>query len=378
MNAVRGAAALVVVLAHAIQVFILRITGTDNLLAVASGQMATHAVYVFFIVSGYLITQSIFKNYQRNGRRFDAMEYLVARVARIYPPLIFAIVLTVGIYLAIDVLSLPGGPEGSAQPLGLATDLYRVRERFEIEPGGITNAIMMDNGLLQANGPLWSLCIEWRVYLVAGALGMAVAARTHLARIVGLTLTGFAAYKLRMVNENYLFYACVWLIGSSVALLEIRGVQWRMPRHVLHAIAVAVVSVAVLFPDLRSSGIAIKSAPGFALQLLLCLCWAAFLFPLPAAATPSWVRRQLMRLGDYSYTLFIIHFPIMLGALALTVEATGQRLGLAVTVACVSLVASLLVSAAAARFVENKTAAAALLRHVLFPRGWPVPPPSSR
>lgn len=44
MNAVRGLAALAVVFAHAVQVFIARITGTDNFFVIATGQIASQSV----------------------------------------------------------------------------------------------------------------------------------------------------------------------------------------------------------------------------------------------------------------------------------------------------------------------------------------------
>ena len=62
MSSIRGAATLVVVGAHSIQIFLLRFLGLDHVIAKIAGQMAAHAVLVFFIVSGYLISLSILKN----------------------------------------------------------------------------------------------------------------------------------------------------------------------------------------------------------------------------------------------------------------------------------------------------------------------------
>lgn len=355
MNAVRGFAALVVVLAHAIQVFILRITGTDNLLATASGQMASHAVYAFFIVSGYLITQSILKNYRRNGQTFDAVQYFAARIARIYPPLLLAIALTYSIFIIIGIFDLRGGLAGYAEPLGLPDDAYAVRDRFSIEERGFKAALLMANGMIEANGPLWSLCIEWRIYLVAGAVAMAIAAKSYILRALFALLAIFAFYKLRQSNEHYAFYASVWVLGCVVSLYETLRRPIVIPIYARPAIALGVMASILFFPQYPSGEVSIRTTSGFAFQMSLCVGWVAMLFPIKLATT-SMLRRWLMNLGEYSYTLFIIHFPIMLGVLSISVEPTGHNLASAVGFALGAIVLSMVVSSQAAKVVERKSA----------------------
>ena len=47
MSSVRGIAALIVVSAHVVQIFIIRLFGLNHVVAKINGQMAAHAVFVF-------------------------------------------------------------------------------------------------------------------------------------------------------------------------------------------------------------------------------------------------------------------------------------------------------------------------------------------
>lgn len=88
---VRGIAAFTVALAHAYGIFIAPHLGADGFMPKLLGQAAHQSVMVFFIISGLLITLSIKSNIEKNSGKFDLIKYLSSRVARIYPPLCFAI-----------------------------------------------------------------------------------------------------------------------------------------------------------------------------------------------------------------------------------------------------------------------------------------------
>ncbi|MGJ4932309.1 acyltransferase family protein [Bradyrhizobium sp. HKCCYLS2038] len=66
-DAARGIAAMCVLAGHGYQVFYSRSEGIELICAVL-GTAATYAVYIFFAMSGYLITLSITNNIRRNSR----------------------------------------------------------------------------------------------------------------------------------------------------------------------------------------------------------------------------------------------------------------------------------------------------------------------
>jgi peptidoglycan/LPS O-acetylase OafA/YrhL len=123
--------------------------------------MANYAVVGFFFLSGALICDSILKNFKRNGR-FEWLEYLISRIARIYPSLFAAIILATIYYFIIGSHSLliPG-------------DKYVARELYSITFLDVQQALLMlEPGMFSVNGSLWSLFIEWRLYMWAMFLAL--------------------------------------------------------------------------------------------------------------------------------------------------------------------------------------------------------------
>jgi peptidoglycan/LPS O-acetylase OafA/YrhL len=142
------------------------------------GHYGTLGVAMFFVISGFLIAQSV-------TRSRSAAHFIWSRVLRIYPGLIaVTFLLTVGLGPCLTTLSLG---EYFAHPWTYsyvrgALSLFEVT-RFTVLPG-----VFMQNPIVQANGPLWTLQYEWTFYFVL--LGLAV---TGLLRRPGVVEVLFLA-----------------------------------------------------------------------------------------------------------------------------------------------------------------------------------------
>lgn len=259
-------AAVTVLVGHIVQIFFTRLIGVDHWLPHVTGYSAQGAVIVFFLLSGYLITLSIRANIDRNGR-FMWAEYLASRIARIYPPLIGAILVTVAAWAIVQALGLPG-----STPYRLPTDLYAAREYFTLTPRDVGYAIAMQNGMLEANGPLWSLCMEWHIYIIA----MLLVLRTGWSIALGAAL--FAAWV--WLTPTFAIYTTVWLVGAALAFT-------RLPRLM---------------------------------------------------RVPNWLAST----GDWSYSLYVIHFPMLLLTLSIFqrwMQNSGWRTVVATVIAAPTICA---------------------------------------
>jgi hypothetical protein len=67
MDALRGVSALIVACVHAFQVFLLPYFGLGSLSHILTSLMATHAVTMFFIVSGFMIYISTLRHRNTDG-----------------------------------------------------------------------------------------------------------------------------------------------------------------------------------------------------------------------------------------------------------------------------------------------------------------------
>lgn len=361
-SSIRGVASLVVVIAHANQIFLLRYFGLDYSSAKLFGQLAAQAVMVFFLVSGYLITASILKNIRRNAGQFDLLSYSESRISRIYPPLIFSVLLCLVIYSVICVFSLPGGQA----PYGLLGDLYIARVTYEVKMRDFLGLLLMKDGFLQANGPLWSLYIEWRIYIAAGCLALLITVKHVSHKILVGVLLLYVLLGLRKVDPNALFYAGIWAMGACAALVEINASDrlYKISRYCWMFPVVVLLCFIASDPYILLNSWRLGTNGERSFQFAFGILWGALLF------RKSWLSNALDRtalrwVGGFSYTLYIVHFPLMLLVLSLTQEFIGYSFERSLFVAASSVLFVVVLSFFAGRYIEKKERFLPIVRHAL-------------
>lgn len=357
-NTARGIAALLVCIDHAYGFFLYPHFGRDAVTTHFVALAAHQSVMVFFAISGFLITKSILDNLSRNPA-FSLRDYLYARVARIYPPLVFSVVLTVLLYLVIQGLSLAGSSAESPYSVG---SLPQMRDVFSVTTKDVRNALKMNNGLLQANGPLWSLCIEWWIYIVIGLAVTVFSARGLLLKLLWTGAFAWAAVKLYSVNSHAMFYLGVWLFGGLMMLAKQRA-GW-FARHHYGAIGGLLVVISLL--AWTAPGLILAGGRQFgwaenAVQFVICAFWCSVIMPDQRSGTTlAW--RGLFQLGECSYSLYILHFPFMLFLLSVCQSLLGTSLQLCLVAMPVAVILSVAVAYLSALWFEDKNRFVGFLR----------------
>ena len=251
--------------------------GVQPLAALSRGQtnLGTAAVLVFFVISGYLITQSF-------DRLPMPLRFLKARVLRIFPCLTVALVLTAGVLgAAVTPLSLAqylihfdtsqyvyGG-------LSLVWMQYDLPGVFEGNPAGAV-----------VNGSLWTLYYEFLMCLAVLAFGTA----RLLNRRVALALwLGALVLSWHWVGGNYVAFGTPFLSGAVLYL-------WR-DRVPLDWCSALLCMVAL-------GGAMALGGFGFAFAT-----FGAYLV-LYLALAPSVRLPNLARWGNLSYGIYIFAWPV--------------------------------------------------------------------
>lgn len=319
---IRGVAALVVLFSHMVQVHFLRFVGLHTPLHHVSSITSEYAVVVFFILSGYLIAHTLEANIERNGKlRLDV--YAAARIERLYPPFIYAVGVSLVAFLIMDTFGLPAR-SGS---LGLPGDLYTAREIVHCPSGEIKRAIFMLQGMLEINGPLWSLYMEVKLYMLfACALALISSGRSIVSKVI-LAIAFYYVVKAGLtLNPGFAAYAVIWLIGALAYYVWNARSGWR--DRVL--ICVVLIAAAEFWVVLKGG------APLWmiAREMLIAVVIAWLLFKLRVRVLGS------QRLADCSYSLYATHFPVLLLAQSLLISTGSISIGAAIGVALLSTAAA--------------------------------------
>lgn len=303
-------------------------------------------VDVFFVVSGYLITSQLLRDLEDG--RFSILGFWARRVRRIVP----AATVVVTAVLAVCWFALL--PRDRETAWAAVSHSVLAANVFFLQVAGYFTAAAEDRPLLH----LWSLAVEEQFYLVfPAALALAWRAtrakRLALLAIVGIGLAASLAisqYELARSPDAafYLLHSRAWelLLGAGIALLPPVDAGW--PRVVRETLAVAGLllivgcarfySYATPFPGLGAVPpclgtalvlIATRSDGDASLWITRCLSW-----------------RPVVFVGLISYSLYLIHWPL----LAFLDYWSLDHPGLALRAAAVAL--SLPLAAASWRFVE--------------------------
>lgn len=337
IDGVRGAASLVVVIYHCSLIALPHLDGTLSAwLTQSPGKLVfagTEAVLVFFVLSGFVVALPVL----REG--FAWSRYYPTRVLRLYLPVWGSLLLAAAL-IALVPRDASTMPEGSWMQRAQATT---------VTPGVLLDEASLVPASYDMNNVLWSL--RWElIFSLALPLfvAIALALRRHalLAAVTAcaLTVTG------RIVDVDAMVYLPVFMLGTLMAVRLDDLLAWmRRPRRAWFWPAATALALALLIaswlarPIAAPGSFAGRSLWGFAgvgaaLIIIVAMGWPRLRGLLE--------RRASQWLGRMSYSLYLVHVPVI----ATLAYLWGSEHWVLVTL--VGLPASLLLAALFHRVVE--------------------------
>lgn len=282
-NLIRMIAASAVLVSHAYPIA-LGPQAIQPLKVLTGATLGSHAVVLFFVVSGLLIARSF-------ERSPTFVHWLTARALRLFPGLLVVLLLTV-LVMGPLVTTLPlavyaADPQTWAyvpRNLSLAFLQYPLPGVFADNPFGPA-----------INGSLWSLVHEVGCYVgvaVAGVLGLLGRPRLFLAAVGGLLAARLGVVEAGMAETRPgLFVSLAFAFSLGMAAWVWRA---RLPLH--WAWAAGVWALALL----------LHATPVFGEGLTVALAYST----LWLAYVPKGPLLAYNRLGDYSYGVYVYAFPM--------------------------------------------------------------------
>ena len=295
LNLIRVLAAFAVLVSHAHPIA-LGVGAQEPLSGALGISLGTLAVYVFFAISGFLIAASY-----ANARSLT--DWLLARALRIVPALFVVLALTV-LLLGPAVTTLPYATyfEAFETIRYLPQNLLLYRQQYEL-PGVFQDHPMP--GVI--NGSLWTLFYEVVCYAMVLVLGLsgALARKRVMLAVIAVYLAVYGAVMLEAVPvpykvDKFVELALPFIIGVAFYI-------WRDRVALRWSIGLALAAIAF----------AAKASVLYIPLFVLALSYAVFVL----AYRPAGVLRRYNALGDYSYGIYILAFPMQ----QLTVHVLGAH-----------------------------------------------------
>lgn len=291
-NLVRLICALLVVVYHAFQ-FGAPGPRPDPLTALVTphADLGSLAVGVFFIISGMFITQS----WMRDPH---LLRFALRRVARIVPGLLVCLLITTVVAVAFFSDSGGAGLLTAApwQVIGYGAVLHWLQYIILPEHLQIPGVL----GGQQLNGPLWTLYWEARMYVMVALIGVAAMLPMRVwMRGVAVFLL-LAANLFPQVLVGYIWEIRMWSLFLCGMLLYTLAPQLRIGLvHVGCALALIALNWTRSLA-LTGSGL---TWFGVALAMGATALWLG---------TARYDGMRHVRRHDYSYAVYIYHWPVLL------------------------------------------------------------------
>lgn len=348
----RGVAALLVVLHHATSLVKLNDGGSfaENYFHAGSA-----GVDFFFVLSGFII-------FHRHAREFGQpdklAEYGWRRLARVFPIYWIVTLAILPLYFLIPAYGIPNGTD----PKVIASSLLLL----PMNPGPIlfvgwtlTHELwfyLLFAGLIAKRGIVFKVIVA--LWIAAMAVLAVTSGDDHL-----LENPWFRVAFSPLNLEFALGCFAAWLIGRSAAK-KAPAYLW----NILLTTGCGLFAFLLFNPSVLSAEVVEQRVLGFGLSsLLIVLGSAGRKLAALQKQSESLFRGFIVFLGDASYSLYLLHTPV-LSAVWKAGEITGMvpRLG-ASAVAWLAVIASILTASVFHLWIERP-----LLRRLRFPRRSPL------
>ncbi len=251
-----------------------------------SGKYGYTGVYIFFVISGFIIPYSL----HRGGYRLaDFARFMLKRCIRLYPPYLVSIPVTL---LASNFILPPifPGPGIHVSARLLFDHLFYLNDFV---------------GAPWISTVYWTLAIEFQWYLLVGLLYVLFVSRNPLVRFLPVALA-MASYFLTTGDRVVSHTLPIFLIGVFVFQYKIGMIGWR---RLLCLIAAMVW--------------AMRWPTGWLIAYLSAGTGLLIAFF-------SFRNRVADFLGDVSYSVYLLHLPVgisVMGWLAHSLRGSGKYIG---------------------------------------------------
>ncbi|MDZ8109721.1 MAG: acyltransferase [Nostoc sp. DedQUE12a] len=356
LDLLRGIAALLVFIGHVRGFLFLQYSELSNpnffikRLNTLTG-LGHQAVMIFFILSGFFISASVLRAIRQ--KQWSWVNYLVARLTRIYIVLIPALLLSCfWDFLGINIFGTGQDSLYGEKALSSSLATFKILENFTF-PTFWGNVAFLQTIFVEqfgSNKVLWSLAYEFWYYMLFPLIILLFCVKSIKLRILYAVLSGAI---LLLVGSQIRIYFLIWLMGALISFFPTSKLLTK--RKLLNSLILLSIVVLCLVITLQ------RFLPNeLTADFLIGICTAVMIYFLVNDRTKikkEGLYEKISRgLAGCSYTLYLVHMPILSFIRACFIkESHWQPDILHLSFATVIVVFIFLYAVAIAHFTEAKT-----------------------
>ena len=255
------------------------------------GSFGHQAVMVFFVLSGFLVSKSAIKALNENNLK----KYTINRVVRLHIVLIPALILTFFMDYILTVLFKEYIEDSVIK-------MIEDRTSFSTFFGNILFLQDIFVPRFGSNGPLWSLANEFWYYILFPLLILLLKPLSTIRKLIVFLITTVI---LVILPTSIIKLFTIWLIGAAV---------WLIKKPIIKKPLTAII---IFFITFFSSYIDFfhRSPFGFISDVTIAISFALIINSLMFYSkidTSSTLKNIGHFFADFSYSLYLLHFPLLL------------------------------------------------------------------
>lgn len=271
-------------------------------------------VAVFFLLSGFLITQSMLNWSKRSGPHFPG--FIADRVARIFTPYIPALILIVIANLLL-IRNYAGSEDANTGVLTFLGNLLMLQDHavFQLfEVAGLNFAWRIRP--YNAAEPFWTVAIEMWIYVAMGLFYFCLIKREQINRryLIALALVSFPVLVWNAAAGGGKSLTLIWLLGS------VAGYMFYLMRHTTHVANVRAIGyVLTIFGTIGLAGrigkVGFQPYDVQSAALMGMMLFGVLACLMCVQSMPKFLQRIATFLASYSYSLYLIHNTVLIVAI---------------------------------------------------------------